>query len=37
VRVKMLAMLGTARIPLQIDVGFGDAITPTPEASTFPA
>ncbi len=27
-RVKLIGMLGTARIPVQIDVGFGDAVTP---------
>ncbi len=30
-RVKLLAKLGTARIDLQIDIGFGDAVTPPPE------
>ncbi len=29
-------MLGNARIPLQIDVGFGDAVTPAPEYVKFP-
>jgi hypothetical protein len=28
--ITLLAMLGKARIPLQIDVGFGDAVTPSP-------
>lgn len=28
VRIKIIAMLGNARIPMQVDVGFGDAITP---------
>ena len=28
-RVRLSAMLGTARIPLQIDVGFGNAIEPS--------
>lgn len=37
IRVKLMAHLGSARIPLQIDVGFGDAITPDPESATFPA
>lgn len=37
IRVKLVAYLGSARIPLQIDVGFGDAITPDPESATFPA
>lgn len=36
VRIHMLAMLGKARIPLQIDVGFGDAITPSPAEVVFP-
>jgi len=37
VRVKLTAMLGRARVPLQIDVGFGDAVTPRAEVTTFPA
>ncbi len=28
VRVKFLALLDNARIPVQVDVGFGDAVTP---------
>lgn len=28
VRVTMVARLGNARIPIQVDVGFGDAVTP---------
>ena len=36
VRITLLAFLGTARIPLQIDIGFGDAITPDVEAVEFP-
>ena len=36
IRVKMIAHLGSARIPLQIDVGFGDVITPAPEVAAFP-
>lgn len=31
VRVTLVARLGNARIPLQIDVGFGDAVFPEPE------
>ena len=31
VRVKLFALLGNARIPLQVDVGFGDSITPEPQ------
>lgn len=34
-RVRLLAFLGTARIPLQVDVGFGDAITPGPRELQF--
>ncbi len=37
VRVKVTAMLGRARIPLQVDVGFGDVVTPHAELATFPA
>jgi len=37
VRVKLTAMLGPARIPLRIDVGFGDAVTPRAQLATFPA
>jgi hypothetical protein len=37
VRVTLTALLGNARIPLQIDVGFGDAITPAPRFETIPA
>ena len=28
VRVKLMALLPKTRIPVQIDVGFGDAVTP---------
>ena len=36
IRVKLLAMLGTAEVPVQIDVGAGDVVTPSPETITFP-
>ncbi len=36
IRVTLLAMLGTARIPLQVDVGFGDAVTPPAKVASFP-
>jgi predicted nucleotidyltransferase component of viral defense system len=36
VRIVMTAMLGNARIPLQIDIGFGDAVTPQPQEETIP-
>jgi len=37
VRVRFLGFLEKARIPIQIDIGFGDAITPHAVKSTFPA
>ena len=36
VRIKLRAMLGKARIPLQIDVGFGDAVIPAPQQIRYP-
>jgi len=36
VRVRITAMLGHARIPVQLDVGFGDAVTPGPVDLTYP-
>jgi hypothetical protein len=36
VRVQLRALLGRSRIDLQVDIGFGDAITPAPEKITFP-
>jgi len=36
VRVRCLAHLGNARIPLQVDVGFGDVITPGPVKLEYP-
>ena len=36
VRVKVPASLDGARIPMQIDVGFGDAVEPAPQLLTFP-
>lgn len=35
-RVQLLATLDTARIQLQIDIGFGDIVTPEPELVEFP-
>lgn len=37
VRVRLMGKLGTAEVPVQIDVGVGDAVTPAPEAASFPA
>ena len=36
VRVDLLATLDGARIALQVDIGFGDAVTPAPEAVHYP-
>ncbi len=36
-RVKLQAKLANVRIPVQIDIGFGDAVTPSPETVDFPA
>ena len=36
VRLKLLADLAGARIPMQIDIGFGDAVYPEPELASFP-
>lgn len=35
-RAKLLGRLGNARCPLQIDVGYGDAVTPGPETAVYP-
>ena len=36
IRVKLRAMVGKAVVPLQVDVGFGDALPVAPEEITFP-
>lgn len=36
VRIKFRAELAEARIPMQIDIGFGDAVYPEPELASFP-
>lgn len=36
VRAKLTARIGTARFPVQVDVGFGDAITPGAVEIDFP-
>lgn len=36
VRVSLAAFLGTAREPMHIDIGFGDAMTPGPPPMRFP-
>jgi predicted nucleotidyltransferase component of viral defense system len=37
VRVQVVAHLGKARIPLQVDVGFGDPVTPGPVELQIPS
>jgi hypothetical protein len=34
--LKLHAYLASARIPIQIDIGFGDAVTPEPDEITYP-
>lgn len=36
VRVRFNGILDTARVPMQIDIGFGDAVVPEPEWLPFP-
>lgn len=36
-RIQLVAHIGSARCALQIDVGFGDAVTPEPLTATLPA
>ena len=35
-RVRLMGHLGQARVPLQVDVGFGDAITPAAKEIEYP-
>jgi hypothetical protein len=35
-RVKLVGLLGKTRCSLQVDVGFGDAVTPGPETARYP-
>jgi len=35
-RVLLLARIGTAKLPLQIDIGFGDALWPSPTVQRYP-
>jgi hypothetical protein len=37
VRVRFVGRLGKARVTMQIDVGFGDVVTPDAETITYPA
>lgn len=36
VRVTLLGLIDNARCPIQIDIGFGDAVTPAPEDVQYP-
>jgi predicted nucleotidyltransferase component of viral defense system len=36
VRVTLMGLLAGARCPIQADVGFGDAVTPSPEEASYP-
>ncbi len=36
IRVSLLALLGNSRISIQVDIGYGDAITPAPEEALYP-
>ena len=37
VRVRFAGLLGKARVAMQIDIGFGDIITPGAQDITYPA
>ncbi|OGX12183.1 MAG: hypothetical protein A2351_06845 [Omnitrophica bacterium RIFOXYB12_FULL_50_7] len=37
VRIKFTGFLGKARIPMQVDIGFGDVIFPKPKTISYPA
>jgi predicted nucleotidyltransferase component of viral defense system len=37
VRIKLVTRLAAARVPLQVDVGFGDAVVPPPEPIEYPS
>jgi hypothetical protein len=36
VRVRLLARMGNVRVPLQVDIGFGDALTRRPSVMDYP-
>jgi len=36
VRVRFTSQLETARVPMQIDIGFGDVVVPGPQEATLP-
>jgi predicted nucleotidyltransferase component of viral defense system len=35
-RVELMGFLGSARCGVQVDIGFGDAVTPEPSVASFP-
>lgn len=35
-RISLVARIGSARCALQVDVGFGDAVTPEPQTAIYP-
>lgn len=37
IRITFRVLLGNARIPVQVDIGFGDAVVPAPEATDYPS
>jgi len=37
VRITMTVMLERARVPVQVDIGFGDVVTPEPEEINYPS
>jgi Nucleotidyl transferase AbiEii toxin, Type IV TA system len=36
IRIELRARLGSARVPVQVDVGFGDSVVPNPQVREFP-
>ena len=36
IRITLLGLIDAARCPIQIDIGFGDAVTPGPEEALYP-
>jgi len=36
IRIRLHGFLNTARVPVQVDVGFGDSVTPPAEMITYP-
>ena len=36
VRVTLIALIDGARVSVQVDIGFGDAVTPSPENIEYP-